>query len=86
MVLDLVEKSTLMVWVTIGETLTISILLCCNQPHGYCDSIVIVELLLLLLLKLSKLSIVYYTIAIVISVSFLLSIHCNRSVNIVINQ
>ena len=83
MVLDLVEKSTLMVWVTIGETLTISILLCCNQPHGYCDSIVIVELLLLLLLKLS---IVYYTIAIVISVSFLLSIHCNRSVNIVINQ
>lgn len=38
MVLDLVEKSTLMVWVTIGETLTISILLCCNEPHGYCDS------------------------------------------------
>ena len=86
MVLDLVEKSTLMVWVTIGEALTISILLCCNEPRGYCDSIAIVELLLLLLLKLSKLSIVYYTIAIVISVSFLLSIHCNGSVNIVINE
>ena len=46
MVLDLVEKSNLMVGVTFEETLTISILLCCNKPHGYCDSIVIVEVLL----------------------------------------
>ena len=36
--------------------------------------------------KLSKLSIVCYTIAIVIDVSFLLSIHRYCSVNIVINQ
>ena len=46
MVLDLVEKSNLMVGVTIEETLSISILLCCNKPHGYCDSIAIVEVLL----------------------------------------
>ena len=46
MVLDLVEKSTIMVGVTIEETLTISILLCCNKPHGYFDSIAIVDVLL----------------------------------------
>ena len=46
MVLDLVEKSTIMVGVTIEETLTISILLYCNKPHGYCNSIATVEVLL----------------------------------------
>ena len=36
--------------------------------------------------KLRKLSIVGYTVLVVIDVSFLLSIHCYRSVNIAINR